>query len=368
MQIKNGLVFTPDCTFVPMDLGVQEGKFSAQVDGDIIDATDCYVVPGFVDVHTHGAMNHDFSDGNPEGMQEISKFFASKGTTSFLSTTMTLSEEVLLEAVAVSADFTPKDDQSTCLGIHLEGPFITSAKKGAQAAEFVCVPDVPMFNRLQEAAKGTVRMISLAPENAGGLEFIQAVSDKCTISLGHTGANYEQATQAFQAGATHATHLYNAMNGIHHRDPNVIGAAFDNGAYAEMICDGIHIHPGVIRMTMAMFGDRFTMVSDSIRCTGLQDGEYTLGGQPVFVKDGISLMKDGTIAGSTVCLHDSLLRMASFGIALEDIIRAMTITPAKSIRMGDVAGVIAEGRQADCVILNKDLSIQQVILRGKPLL
>ncbi|MFI3313349.1 MAG: N-acetylglucosamine-6-phosphate deacetylase [Eubacteriales bacterium] len=369
MKIINGMVFGKDCKFTRRDVPIHGQQFAERsTDGLVYDAEGCYVVPGFVDIHTHGAMNYDFSDGNPEALEKISHFFATKGTTGFLATTMTLPEEVLTKAATTAGNFVPKDDQSTCLGIHLEGPFVCAAKKGAQAEEFLAKPDVAMFMRLQEASGDMVKLITMAPEVEGGMEFIEGVKDFCTVSLGHTAANYDTAFEAMECGVTHCTHMFNAMNSLHHRDPAVIGAAFDHEATAELICDGIHIHPSVIRMSHKMFGQRLVLVSDSLRCTGMPDGDYTLGGQPVIMKGGKCFLHDGTLAGSSICLHDSVLRSTGFGIPLEDVIYAATYAPAKAVRMEDVAGVIAPGRLADCVILNSDLSIKQVFLRGKPVL
>ncbi len=364
MKITNGLVFQQNGTFAPQDVHIAEGRFAPHSEGSVVDATDCYVVPGFVDVHTHGAVNYDFSDGNPHGVQSIARFFAQNGTTSFLATTMTLAEDVLTKAVATIGDFVPQEGQASCLGVHLEGPFLTGSKKGAQAGEFLLAPSQDMFFRLQAASQNTVKLISMAPENQGGIDFVRTVSDKCAVSLGHTAALYDTAKEAFEAGADHVTHTYNAMNPIHHRDPAVIGAACDAGAYAELICDGIHVHPSTIRLTQKMFGDKLVLISDSIRSTGMPDGEYTLGGQPVFVKDGKCLMADGTIAGSTITLHDALVRSVSFGLPLETVIYALTMAPAKSVRMDHLVGSIAEGKQGDCVILNRDLSIRHVVVRG----
>ncbi len=365
MKITNGTVFVQDKGFVQGDIAIENGVFSAQGGGQVVDATGCYVVPGFVDVHTHGAVNYDFSDGKPEGIGAISRFFAQNGTTSFLATTMTLPERILTTACEVVADFTPNEKQSTCLGIHLEGPFLTDAKKGAQAGEFLLSPSSEMFFRLQEASGNRVKLISMAPENEGGMDFVRLVSDGCAVSLGHTSADYHTAKAAYEAGADHVTHAYNAMNPIHHRDPAVIGAAADCGAYAELICDGIHVHPSTIRLTQKVFGDKLVMISDSIRSTGMPDGEYTLGGQPVFVKEGKAVLENGTIAGSTITLHDALCRSVSFGIPLETAIQALTIAPAKSIRMDHLVGSIEIGKQGDCVILNPDLSIRNVIVRGQ---
>ena len=214
-----------------------------------LDAGGKYLVPGFLDVHTHGAMNEDFSDGRPEGLPIMSRHYAAHGVTSFLATTMTLKEETLTPAMHAIRDFRRPADGAKCAGIHLEGPFLCYAKRGAQAAENLHEPDASMFHRLNEASGGMVRLITVAPEEEGAIPFIREVSQTCTVSLGHTTAGYETAMAAYGAGASHATHLFNAMPSFLHREPGVIGAALDSGATVELICDGLHIHPAVIRAT-----------------------------------------------------------------------------------------------------------------------
>ena len=330
-----------------------------------LDAGGKYLVPGFLDVHTHGAMNEDFSDGRPEGLPIMSRHYAAHGVTSFLATTMTLKEETLTPAMHAIRDFRRPADGAKCAGIHLEGPFLCYAKRGAQAAENLHEPDASMFHRLNEASGGMVRLITVAPEEEGAIPFIREVSQTCTVSLGHTTAGYETAMAAYGAGASHATHLFNAMPSFLHREPGVIGAALDSGATVELICDGFHIDPSVIRMTAALFGDKLNLISDSMRCAGMPEGEYSLGGQPVWMKAGKATLADGTLAGSSIHLMDAVRNVVRFGVPLEQAIRAATLTPAESIGLAQEIGCIRRGARADLLILDKELNLENVIIGGQ---
>ena len=364
MLIKNGKVFVGN-TFQDADIEFDKtisavGSLEGTAD---LDASGCYVVPGFVDIHTHGAVGEDFSDGKPQGLQPIADFYAANGVTSFLATTMTLKEETLTPAMHAIRDFTPVHG-AKCAGIHLEGPFLSYAKRGAQAAENLHKPDVSLFDRLNAASGGKVKLVTVACEEEGALPFIQAVSKTCTVSLGHTTADYDTAMAGFQAGATHATHLYNGMPSFLHRAPRVIGAAFDSGASVELICDGLHIHPSVIRATYQLFGARLNLISDSLRCAGMPDGDYELGGQPIVVKDHKATLLDGTLAGSSISLLDAVRNVVRFGLPLEAAVYAAATAPAMAVGLKDV-GAIELGRAADLVVLDKDLNLVTVFVNGQ---
>ena len=363
MLIKNAKVFIGK-SFQDADIQF-DGTITAigKIDGPAdLDAQGGYVIPGLVDIHTHGAMGEDFSDGKPEGLQPMADFYAAHGVTSFLGTTMTLKEETLTPAMRTIRDFRPNGG-AKCAGIHLEGPFLCYAKRGAQAAENLHKPDTALFHRLNEASGGIVKMVTVACEEEGAMPFIREVSKACAVSLGHTTADYDTAMAGFQAGATHATHLYNGMPSFLHRAPGVIGAAFDSGASVELICDGLHIHPSVIRATYQLFGDKLTLVSDSLRCTGMPDGDYELGGQPIVMKDHKATLLDGTLAGSSISLLDAVRNVVRFGLPLEAAVYAASTAPAQAARLD--AGIIAQGKPADLLVLGADLELKAVFVDGK---
>ncbi len=335
------------------------GKIEGPAD---LDAQGGYVIPGLVDIHTHGAMGEDFSDGNPAGLQPMADYYAAHGVTSYVATTMTLSEEILTPAMHAIRDFRPNGG-AKCAGVHLEGPFLCYAKRGAQAAEHLHKPDAGLFHRLNEASGGQVKLVTVACEEEGALPFIREISQICTVSLGHTTADYDTAMAGFAAGASHATHLYNGMPSFLHRAPGVIGAAFDAEASVELICDGLHIHPAVIRATHQLFGDKLNLISDSLRCAGMPDGNYELGGQPIVVKDHKATLLDGTLAGSSISLLDAVRNVTRFGLPLAEAVYAASTAPALAV--GLKAGTIQAGRAADLVVLDSDLALKAVFVDGK---
>lgn len=375
MVIKNGNVFTKNAVFKQLQIGITDTLITT-VSNDIsnqdtiIDATGCYVIPGLTDIHFHGCVGYDFCDGTKEAISAIAAYELRNGITTICPTTMTLSEEALRSICSVAAEYakTTHEKEASFAGIHLEGPFLSYEKRGAQNPEFLHKPDVAMLQRLQKSANGLAKIVSIAPEKEGAMECISALKDDFVFSIAHTTANYEQAFAAFTAGAKHVTHLYNAMPPFSHREPGVIGAAFDSkSCEVELICDGIHIAPSVVRATFQLFSDdRIILISDSMMATGLTDGTYTLGGQPVIVKGNRATLENGTIAGSATNLMDCMrIAIQQMGIPLESAIKAATINPAKSIGIDTKYGSIEKGKIANMIILNKDLSINNIIFNGK---
>lgn len=377
MIIQNGLVYTDKHTFEPAAVTTDGnritaiGDVSAAAGDEIFDASGCYVIPGLTDVHFHGCDGHDFCDGTKEAFEAIAAFEFSQGVTTICPATMTLSAEKLSEICENAAEYRAAQlngstDKNTAdlIGIHMEGPFISLAKKGAQNGEFIQKPSASLVREWQKKSNGLVKLVSLAPEIEGACECIAECADDIHFSIAHTEADYDTAIAAFKAGADHVTHLYNAMPPFTHRAPGVIGAASDTeNCFVELICDGVHINPSVVRATFRLFGaDRMVLISDSMEATGKPDGTYALGGQAVHVNGSHATLADGTLAGSVTPLHRCMVTAVSMGIPLEDAVAAATINPCRSIGIDAEYGSIEVGKKAHFLILNQsDLSIRAVI-------
>lgn len=369
MRITGGSVFDLEQGFVARELCTDGGYIAPQSgDSRVLDATDCYVIPGLVDLHFHGCRGEDFSDATPDGLQVMADYELSRGVTYICPAGMTLGEDQLMRICRNAAEHRKHAAHGAELvGIHLEGPFLSEAKKGAQNGAYLHAPDAAMLHRLQEAAGGLVKLVTLAPELPGSLEFIHA-AEGITVSIGHTTADYETACMALDAGARHVTHLYNAMPPFTHRAPGVIGAAFDRpDTRVELICDGVHIHPSVVRATFHLFGaERVILISDSLRAAGMPDGQYTLGGQDIIVKGNRGTLMDGvTLAGSVTDLMGCLRQAVQFGIPVADAVRAASYNPAQVLGILDRAGSLEVGKEASLVLLNReDLSVRAILFRG----
>ncbi len=331
------------------------------------DLQGAYVIPGLVDIHTHGNSGCDFSDADPEGLPVMGRYLAAHGITSFAPTSMTLPYGQLEEAFAAAAEYAANRPGGCArlAGIHMEGPFLSEKKKGAQNADFLRLPDIDGFFRLQEAAKGLIRIVDIAPELEGAKEFIREVSRSCKVSIAHTEASYEEAAAAFDAGVSHLTHMFNAMPPVHHREPGVIPAACEReNVAAELICDGFHIHPAIVRMAFRLFPGRLCLISDSMRCCGMPEGEYELGGQQVFVKDRQARLNDGTLAGAALNLYDDMVNAIRFGVPAKDAVLAATLVPAREIGAEKEIGSLEEGKSADFIICDREWNIRKVYLGG----
>ena len=366
MIIKGGKVFQEDGSFLEQAIYINDhrlvDKAEYQDDGEVIDAEGLLVLPGLVDIHSHGAAGEDFSDGNPEGLKKILQYEKRCGITSYCPTSMTFPKEWLRQIFA-SIKGAQTEDGATVVGINMEGPFLDPAKKGAHVEKWIAAPDVAFVRELNQDADGLVRLVTIAPNMDGAEEFIKEMHEEVCISLGHTAADYDCASRAMKFGAHHVTHLYNAMQPFGHRAPGLIGAAMDDPeCMVEMICDGYHIHPSAIRAAFRMFGpERVILISDSMRATGMENGTYELGGQEVTVKDRKAVLKDGTLAGSATNLYGCMCKAVEFGIPLEQAIMAATANPARSIGIFDRVGSIRIGKQADLLLVSENLELKRVI-------
>ena len=371
MLIKNAFVYTPRHTFEKGSILIREGRivpFAQPEEGEeVLDAEGLYALPGLVDIHFHGAMGKDFCDGTEEAIQTLADFEASKGVLAICPATMTFSEEIL-NGVMDAAAAHKNGKGADLVGINMEGPFISPKKVGAQNPEYVHTADIEMFRRLQKRANGLIKLVDVAPEEPGALDFIRACRDEVRISIAHTCTDYDTAIAAFEAGATHMTHLYNAMPGITHRAPGPIIAALEKGAEVELITDNVHIHPAMVRFTFRTFGDdHMILIADSMMACGLPDGQYSLGGQAVTVEGRRATLTEqpGTIAGSATCLYDCMkVAVREMNVPLESAVRAASENPARSIGIDADYGSLAAGRYGNVILADADLNIQAVIQKG----
>ncbi len=367
-KIEHGKVFDGQ-GFEDKTVLIEDGRISKRAgEGDAIDASGCIVIPGLVDIHFHGACGGDISDGDEAGLHALAAYEASRGITAICPATMTLSFEQLSTAMETVCAYEPACDEADLVGVNLEGPYISPSKVGAQNPEHVRTPDAEEFKQLQAMADGLIKLVDIAPEEPGSDAFIEELKDDVRISVAHTCADYDAAKHAFEKGAKHLTHLYNAMDPMHHRKPGPIPAAAErDDITAEIITDGIHIHPSMVRLAFNMFGDdRMILVSDTLRAAGLEDGTYDLGGQDVTVRGPEARIANGALAGSVSDLMRCLtVAVKDMDIPLASAVKATTINPARAIKIDGEYGRIEEGYVADAVILDAEtLEIRNVILRG----
>jgi len=374
MNFKNAKIYTSRFRFESGAFSVENGRFVnvlGQAAEDAIDLEGAYVIPGLIDVHTHGNSGYDFCDGSDEGMEIMARYEASVGVTSYAPTSLTVPYEQLAQAYATAARLLEKNlpDVSVVRGINMEGPFFSMKRKGAQNGDHIRMPDYEAFKKLNDGCGGLIKIVDVAPELPGAEEFIRKASKDCTVSLAHTDTGYEDAIKGINAGATHITHLYNGMNPIHHRDPGLIVAGSESEQVsAELIADGLHSHPASVRFAFKVYGaDRIVLISDSLRCAGMPDGELEIGGQTAYLSGGIARLGDGTIAGSANNLYGIMLSAISFGIPREDAIRAATWNPARQLGCLDEVGSIEDGKVADFIICDSELNRKEVYLHGNKL-
>ncbi len=353
MLLKNATILGEDFSFRSGDLAFSE------VIGDCagnhtIDCQGAFVVPGLVDVHTHGVLGFEANDENAN-FDVWQDFLLKNGVTSFIPTTVTDTKENILAALS---------RLTKAIGVNMEGPYISTEKRGAHAPEKICEVDLDFLEQVKEQ----VKMTTIAPEVGNNLDKIPAVCQMgIRVSLGHSSADFSTGCKGFAAGATQLTHTFNCCPPLSHREPGLVGAAFDSDSvYCEVISDGIHLHPAIVRMLYRQLGtDRMVLISDSISATGLSDGKYSLAGLEVFVKDGQARLEDGRLAGSTITLMQGVQRAVNFGIPLADAIKMASQTPARALGMDGTVGSLAQGKDADILVLNEDLSLRHVFYKGE---
>ena len=401
MIIKNAMVYRTTHSFEKQDLYIRDERITDEKDyllsedeeDLVIDAEGLYAVPGLVDIHFHGAAGHDFCDGDEEGLTAIAQYEADHGILAISPATMTYPEDRLQKIMKNAAEWTggrtpcpqkewtrgtsPCPKGADLVGINMEGPFISPKRLGAQNPEYVMKADVSMVERLNETGGGLIRLVDVAPEEPGNMDFIRDLvklnedrpkSERIRISLAHTCADYETALEAFREGAAQLTHLYNAMPGLHHRQPGPIMAAAECGADAEIITDGVHIHPSMVRLAFRLFGaECIILISDSMMATGLEDGTYSLGGQDVTVKGNRASLKEhpDVVAGSVTNLYDCLkTAVLEMGVPLEDGIRAASENPAKAIGVEQDYGTLEPGSYGNVLLVDQQMQLKWIIQRG----
>lgn len=368
MILKNAIIIDENFNEAREDIEIENGIITriedALTGADELDFSGKTIVPGFIDIHIHGANGGDLSDAKSESLERMSTYLASKGVTSFCPASMTLPFEMLAEQFEAVEAYKGNESGAYIHGINMEGPYIAMSKKGAQCGDYVRSADIEEFKKLNAISK--IMLVDVAPETENALAFAEEISKICTVSIAHTAATYEQATAGLEAGFSHATHLFNAMPPIKNRDPGAVVAVYDSDtATAELICDGFHNHPAILRTAFKILGeDRAVVVSDSMRAAGGEDGEFVLGGQTVYVRDGKARLEDGTIAASTSNLHEEFLNLLSFGIPFKSALKACTANPARAIGVYDQTGSIAVGKRADLLVLKEDGAIEAVFIKG----
>lgn len=375
-KITGNRIFSESRGFIPQVLYIAGERIVteevyAQTEGEeiVTDAGDFYVIPGLIDLHFHGCAGYDTCDGDAEAFCAIAEYEAACGITAITPATMTVSEDNLQKIISAAVRYkkNPCEKGADLCGLYMEGPFLNVSRKGAQKAEHIRKPDLQMFERLQREADGLFRTVVVAPETEGALEFIRELKGKVNLSMGHMDADYDTARKAIACGITQVTHLYNAMPPLTHRAPGPIGAAADDDScMVELICDGVHIHPSVVRNTFRMFSDdRILMISDSMRAAGMPEGESELGGQKVSVHGPYATLEDGTLAGSVTNLMDCVrTAVKEMGIPLESAVKCAAVNPARVLGIADQHGTLNLGCFADLVILDEGLACRQIFLRG----
>lgn len=369
MILKNAEVFLGG-SFWQMDVKIN-GELIEQVGynlhgGEICDLTGKLLLPGFIDIHTHGCCGYDFSDCTLEEINEMTKFYAHNGITSVVAATMTMPEDRLKSALSVlNKAISQGTKGSTLLGINLEGPYISREKNGAHEEKFLARISSQHFENLHKISGGNIKIVTVDPCLENAIDFIQKHKNNLTIALGHTNCTYSQAVNAVNAGASHITHIFNAMRQPHHREPALLGVLVDSDVTAELICDGVHIHESIIRMMFKLCPLKIVLISDSISACGSTKIQNKLAGKKVLIEGKRAVLENGGIAGSLITLNQAVKKAVEFGVEKEKAILSATLIPAKVIKMDNIIGNIEVGKRADLVVADKDLNIQKVFVKGK---
>lgn len=380
--IKNANIITPYEIKRDSSLVIEDGKIADIYEGlceedgfdQLIDAKGNYLSPGFIDLHNHGNFGHDFMEASHEAFDIMADFHIKNGVTSFLATTITQEPAAIRRALKsigeyIEAGCNDSSIRAQMLGVYLEGPYFSVEKKGAQPEEYIKSPDIEELKEFIELSKNNIKIVALAPEIDGAKEAIKFLKKEgITISAAHTNASYKEAKLGIDMGISQITHLYNGMRAFNHREPGIIGAALtDERVACEIICDGIHLHVAAMDMAVKMKGkDGIILVSDAMMAAGLEDGKYELGGQDVYVKDGVARLEDGTLGGSTLTLKKAVYNMVNLvGVPIEDAVRMASLNAAKAIGMDGIKGSIEIGKDADLIMFDEDINIIMAMVKGK---
>ena len=363
--ITQGYMIIEDGVITSIETGDYHG------DLEVIDAKGQHVLPGFIDIHIHGGYGADAMDASYDGLKHLATELLSEGTTSFLATTMTQSDENIEKALHNIAEY--KKDQvigesAEIVGVHLEGPFISEHKVGAQNPKYVQRPSASKIQHIQDVANGLIKIITFAPEVEGALSTLNELKDDIIFSIGHTVADFDETNEAVEHGAKHVTHLYNAGTGFEHRQPGVFGAAWTNdGLNTELIVDGIHSHPAAVKIAYKQKGNQqFYLITDAMRAKGMSDGEYDLGGQNVIVKGSEARLASGALAGSILKMNDGLKNVLAFtGDTLDNVWRVASLNQAIALNIDNQKGSLKVGKDADIVIVNDDIKVLTTIKAGQ---
>ena len=371
MILKNALVMDENFGLKELDIRIENEKIAEIGTGlagdETLDFSGKYILPGFVDTHIHGANGIRIEDAVGDH-NKMTVFEASQGVTSIAIAADTAEFSDILDQIERATVLSQKCRGAKIVAIHAEGPFLSQSKKGARDSRYILKPDSEKLDKMIEAGKGMLKLITIAPDNEGSIEFIRYAKSKgLVVSMGHTDSDYETATAAIDAGATQLTHTFNAMRPINHREPGILGAVFENDdVKCEVICDYIHLHPAIIKMIYKIKGaDKINMISDSGTAAGLDISEFEVNGVKRYIKDGVVRLADGTIAGSARTLLDGVKNLVSSGIPLEDVSKMASLNPAKTLGIDDETGSIAVGKLADLVVLDKDLNVCETFINGK---